>query len=71
MEFLTIGLWQLLLLLAVAFIIVLLPIKAILSVAGNQFPVSTKVIWIVLIVILPIIGSLVYFEVGKSTRANQ
>ena len=70
MEFLAIGTWQLLIIVLVGLFVLILPILAILSVIKHEFPGNMKVIWVIVIIVLPIIGSLIYFAIGRSTRSK-
>jgi hypothetical protein len=48
--------------------IVLLWVAALVSVLRNDFEGNDKIVWIVLIVFLPFIGSILYFAIGRSKR---
>lgn len=66
-----IGAWQLviILLLLVLPLFLLFPILAIVSVVRNEFPNNNdKLVWILLIIFLPFLGSLLYFLIGRPKR---
>jgi len=58
----------LLLILFIALFIVLLPLLALVSVLMNDFPSGEKLIWVLVIIFLPILGSILYFLIGKNRR---
>jgi len=62
-----IGAWQILLVLFV----LILPLMALISALKNQFDGNDKIIWVLLIIILPILGALLYFMIGRGKRINQ
>jgi hypothetical protein len=49
-------------------IILILDIVAILSVVGGTSPLGRKVLWIVIILLFPVLGVIIYFLVGQSPR---
>lgn len=51
----------------VGIVILVLDIIAIVSVLGGRGGVGHKVLWTVLILLLPLIGMLLYFLIGRST----
>lgn len=57
-----------LLVLFIVLFIVLLPVFALVSVLMSQFPASEKLIWVLVILFLPILGSLLYFLIGRDRR---
>jgi len=59
---------SLLLVLFIIFFIVLLPVLALVSVLLNQFPANEKLIWVLVILFLPIFGSILYFLIGRDRR---
>ncbi len=50
-------------------IILVLDIIAIVDAARSSLETAKKVLWIVLIIILPIIGLILYFLVGRPKKA--
>ena len=46
----------------------LLPILALISVLTGRFPGNEKLVWVLVIIFLPYLGSIVYFLVGRQNR---
>ena len=59
-----VGLWQLFLLLIIL-CFVLFPIVALISILRNEFKGNEKLIWVLVVLLLPIIGSILYFVIGR------
>ena len=51
--------------------IVLLPLIALISVLTNEFRGNDKIIYVLLIIFLPFLGSLIYFLVGYPNRVSR
>lgn len=51
--------------------IFLLPLLALISALMNTFQGNEKIIWILLIIFLPFLGSVLYFLIGRSQRTNR
>ncbi|MBE0655572.1 MAG: PLDc N-terminal domain-containing protein [Bacteroidales bacterium] len=49
-------------------LLILLPIFAIIDLIRSRIRDNDKVIWIIIIIIIPILGSILYFAIGKSQR---
>ena len=49
-------------------IILILDIVAILSVVGGTSPLGRKVLWIVIVLLFPVLGVIIYFLVGQSPQ---
>lgn len=60
-----------LLTLFIIFFIILLPILALISVLMNDFHGNDKVMWVLIIIFLPFLGSLLYFLIGRNRRINR
>lgn len=61
--------------LIVVFIFILLPsilwIIALIDILKSDFKDSNgKIIWLLLVIFLPVIGSILYFAIGKSQKIN-
>ena len=54
-------------LLVIVFIF-LFPLIALISALSSSFPGNEKIIWVLLIIFLPFLGSLLYFIIGTSQR---
>jgi len=61
----------LLLTLFIIFFIILLPIFALISVLMNDFRGNDKLMWVVIIIFLPFLGSVLYFLIGRDRRVNR
>jgi len=48
-------------------LVLVLDIIAILSIVGAAKPASWKLIWILVVLLLPLIGMILYFLIGKDT----
>lgn len=64
-----IGYFELLFLVALASIIFI--IWALIDIARSKFPGDTKVIWVLAVVIGGLIGTIVYFVVGRSQKISE
>lgn len=51
--------------------IILLPLLALISVLMNDFRGNDKLMWVVIIIFLPFLGSLLYFLIGRDRRLNR
>ena len=71
MTFLAIGTWQLSTILIVAFLLLLFPLMALISVLKNDFKGNDKIIWVLLIIFLPFLGALLYFLVGRGRKLKK
>jgi uncharacterized membrane protein len=49
-------------------LVLILDIVAILSVIGGRSAIERKVLWTVLILILPVVGMILYYLIGKSSQ---
>lgn len=46
--------------------ILALPIAALISILSNAFPDNTqKLIWVIVVIFIPILGSIIYFIIGR------
>ena len=62
---------SLFLILMVALFIVLLPLMALISVLTNEFRGNDKILWVLVIIFLPFLGSVLYFLIGRDRRINR
>ncbi|MEN8201784.1 MAG: PLDc N-terminal domain-containing protein [Bacteroidota bacterium] len=51
--------------------VILLPLLALISVLMNDFRGNDKLMWVVVIIFLPFLGSVLYFLVGRDRRINR
>ncbi len=49
-------------------LIILFPLVALVSALTGNFPGNEKIIWVLLIIFLPFLGSLLYFLIGTNQR---
>jgi len=58
----------LLLTLFIILFVILLPLLALISVLMNEFQGNDKIMWVLIIIFLPFLGSVLYFLVGRDRR---
>lgn len=51
----------------IGLVILILDIIALVSILGSSKPVSWKLVWSLVVLLLPVIGMILYFVVGKKT----
>jgi hypothetical protein len=51
--------------------IILLPLMALISVLTNEFQGNDKIMWVLIIIFLPFLGSVLYFLIGRDRRINR
>ena len=61
----------LLLTLFIILFIILLPLLALISVLSNEFSGNDKIMWVLIIIFLPFLGSVLYFVIGRDRRINR
>ena len=59
-----------LLTLLIIFFVILLPLLALISVLMNEFQGNDKIMWVLIIIFLPFLGSLLYFLIGRNRRIS-
>ncbi|MBC34465.1 MAG: hypothetical protein CL663_00260 [Bacteroidetes bacterium] len=59
-----VGPWQLIIIMA----FLLLPLFALISVLKNEFNGNDKLIWVLIILFIPFLGSILYFTIGRNKR---
>ena len=57
--------------LMVILFIFLIPLLALISVLMNDFQGNEKIMWVLIIIFLPFLGSLLYFLIGRDKRINR
>lgn len=57
--------------LLVVLFIFLFPLFALISVLINDFRGNEKIMWVLIIIFLPFLGSLLYFLIGRDKRTNR
>lgn len=63
-----IGPFQIILILIVILFLVLLPIITIIDIVKHNFKNNDKLIWVLVTILLPFLGPLLYFIVGRKSR---
>ena len=51
--------------------IFLLPLLALISALMNDFNGSEKILWVLIILFLPFLGSVLYFLIGRNKRISR
>lgn len=54
----------------VGLFVFLLPVMALISILKNRFNDNDKLIWVLIVLLLPILGSILYFIIGRHQRLN-
>ncbi|MGV8091392.1 MAG: PLDc N-terminal domain-containing protein [Mangrovibacterium sp.] len=49
----------------------LLPISALISILSNSFPGNDKLVWVIVVLFLPVFGSILYFLIGRNKRIKK
>ena len=49
----------------------LLPLFALISALTSSFPGNEKIMWVLIILLLPFLGSVLYFLIGTGQRVNR
>ena len=57
--------------LLVILFIFLIPLLALLNVLMSDFRGNEKIMWVLIIIFLPFLGSLIYFLIGRDKRINR
>jgi hypothetical protein len=68
---LSFGTWQIILILFSLLLFVLLPIIGLIDVLKNEFTGSNKLIWVLVILLFPFFGVILYFAMGRSQIIDQ
>lgn len=59
------GLIEILLIL---FIVMLVPLIALIDILRSNFEQNDKLIWVLVVIFLPLIGSILYFIIGRKKK---
>jgi hypothetical protein len=51
--------------------IILLPLIALISVLTSEFYGNDKIMWVLIIIFLPFLGSILYFTIGRERRIRR
>lgn len=63
-----VGPFQILLILLVIGVFFLLPVIAIVDIVRNEFTGNNKIVWVLVVLLFPIIGAIIYFIVGGEQK---
>nr|WP_321406560.1 PLD nuclease N-terminal domain-containing protein [uncultured Carboxylicivirga sp.] len=67
-NFLMIAGIELIIVLLVIVFVLLLPLLALISILKNEFKGNNKIVWVLVVLFLPFLGSILYFTMGKNQR---
>ena len=59
-----IGLQEIIVILAPLLIVIILPLIAIIDILRNEFNENNKLIWVLVVLLLPVLGAILYFIIG-------
>jgi len=65
-----IGVWQLIIILFVL-LAFLLPLIALIDILRNEFTNSNKLIWVLVVLLFPYLGALLYFVIGTNQKIRK
>lgn len=65
-----IGPWQIILIF-VTLILLLFPIIALISIVKNEFKNNDKIMWVVIVLLVPFFGTILYFIFGRPKRIKK
>ena len=65
-----IGPIELVLIVFIFLFILLLPIIALIDILRSNFEQNDKLIWVIIIIFIPILGSILYFLIGTKKKLN-
>lgn len=51
--------------------IIIFPLLALISVLTSEFQGNDKIMWVLIIIFLPFLGSVLYFLIGRDRRINR
>ncbi len=60
-----------LMILVIALLIFLLPLIALIDIIRNDFDGDNKLLWVLIVIFLPFIGSILYFLIGKGQKTRK
>ncbi len=64
------GPQEIIVILFLGLFIFLLPVLALISIVRNEFKGNDKLIWVIIVLLLPFLGSILYFLIGRSKKIN-
>jgi hypothetical protein len=48
--------------------VIIIPLAALINILTNQFRGNDKIIWVLVVLFIPVIGSILYFLIGRKNR---
>ena len=55
-------------LIIIAIFCIILPFKALIDILKSKFNGNDKLIWVIVVLLVPIIGAILYFRIGKKSK---
>jgi len=65
---LNVGIIELILILFLLFFILLFPLIALIDILKSKFEQNDKLVWVLVVIFLPLIGSILYFIIGRNKK---
>lgn len=65
-----IGPQEIILLLLLSVFLFILPIIALVDIVKNEFEGNNKIVWVLIVIFFNIIGSILYFLIGRKQKLN-
>jgi len=63
-----IGAQEILIVLLVSLFLFILPIVALIDIVRSEFEGNNKIVWVLIVIFFNIIGSILYFMIGKNQK---
>jgi len=51
-------------------VVLILPIIALVNILRNKFKNNDKLVWVVIVILIPLIGSILYFALGERSKSE-
>ncbi|GAA4962134.1 hypothetical protein GCM10023315_07820 [Algibacter aquimarinus] len=67
---LAIGPWQMIIIFVVL-ILLFFPIIALISILKNEFKNNDKIMWVLIVLLVPFLGTILYFILGRPKRIKK
>jgi len=66
-----IGPQEIIIVLLFSLFLLILPVLALIDIVRNEFEGNNKVVWVLIVIFFNIIGSILYFLIGRQQRINR
>jgi len=66
-----IGPQEIIIVLLFSLFLLILPVLALIDIVRNEFEGKNKVVWVLIVIFFNIIGSILYFLIGRQQRINR